>query len=36
MSWQEIGDAAQHVVESCSADIRDHSIKMQRELNRRG
>jgi predicted DNA-binding transcriptional regulator AlpA len=34
-SWQQLGDVAQRVVESCSADIRDHSIKMQRELNRR-
>jgi uncharacterized protein YgfB (UPF0149 family) len=33
--WHRIGDAAQRVVESCSADIRDHSIKMHRELNRR-
>jgi predicted DNA-binding transcriptional regulator AlpA len=34
--FQKIGDAAQRVVESCcGADIRDHSIKMQRELNRR-
>jgi hypothetical protein len=33
--WKKIGDAAHRVVESCSADIRDHSIKMQRELNRR-
>jgi hypothetical protein len=33
-TWQQLGDAAQRVVE-CSADIRDHSIKMQRELNRR-
>ena len=32
--WQPIGDAAQRVVESCGADIRDHNIKMQRELNR--
>ena len=35
MSWQEIGDVAQRVVESCSADIRDHNIKMHAELNRR-
>jgi hypothetical protein len=33
--WHRIGDAAQRVVESCGTDIRDHSIKMQRELNRR-
>ena len=32
--WQPIGDAAQRVVESCGADIRDHQIKMQRELDR--
>ena len=39
-SFEPIGDAAQRVVdrlppESSRADIRDHSIKMQRELNRR-
>ena len=41
-TWQQLGDAAQRVVEcsaqrvvECSADIRDHSIKVQRELNRR-
>ena len=33
-NWRRLGDAAQRVVE-CNADIRDHSIKMQRELNRR-
>jgi uncharacterized protein YgfB (UPF0149 family) len=33
--WHRIDDAAQRVVESCSADIRDHQGKMQRELNRR-
>jgi hypothetical protein len=33
--WQPIGAAAQRVVESCGADIRDHNIKMQNELNRR-
>ena len=33
-SWQSLGDAVQRVVESCGADIRDHNIKMQRELNR--
>ena len=33
--WQQLGSVAQRVVESCSADIRDHSINMQRELNRR-
>jgi hypothetical protein len=33
--WQPSGEVAQRVVESCSADVRDHSIKMQRELNRR-
>jgi predicted DNA-binding transcriptional regulator AlpA len=32
--WQQIGDAAQRVAEQCGADIRDHNIKMQRELNR--
>jgi hypothetical protein len=32
--WQPLGEVAQRVVESCSADIRDHNIKMQRELNR--
>ena len=32
--WQPIGDAAQRVVESCGADIREHQIKMQRELDR--
>jgi predicted DNA-binding transcriptional regulator AlpA len=36
---EQIGLPAQRVVESiksqCGADIRDHSIKMQRELNRR-
>ena len=32
---RKLGNAAQHVVESCSADIRDHSIKMQHELNQR-
>jgi hypothetical protein len=35
MSWQKLGDVAQRVLESCSADIRDHNIKMQRELNQR-
>jgi hypothetical protein len=30
----KLGDVAQRVVESCGADIRDHNIKMQRELNR--
>jgi hypothetical protein len=34
-NWHKLGDVAQRVVESCSADIRDHGIKMQRELNRR-
>jgi hypothetical protein len=34
-NWQPIGDAMRRVVESCGADIRDHNIKMQRELNRR-
>jgi hypothetical protein len=33
--WQPLGDAAQRIVDQCGADIRDHSIKMQRELNRR-
>jgi hypothetical protein len=33
--WQQLGSVAQRVVESCSADIRDHQGKMQRELNRR-
>jgi len=33
--WQPLDHAAACVLESCSADIRDHSIKMQRELNRR-
>jgi hypothetical protein len=33
--WQRIDDAAQRVVDQCSADIRDYNIKMQRELNRR-
>jgi hypothetical protein len=32
-SWQPIGDAAERVVESFGADIRDHNIKMQDELN---
>ena len=35
MTRKQIGDVAQRVVESCDADIRDHSIKMQRELNHR-
>src|SRR5262249_1183010 len=30
-----LGDVAQRVVESCSADMRDHNIKMHAELNRR-
>jgi hypothetical protein len=30
----ELCDAPQRVVESCDADIRDHSIKMQRELKK--
>jgi hypothetical protein len=34
-TWQQLGDVAQRVVESCGADLRDHSTKMQRELNRR-
>jgi hypothetical protein len=34
-SWQRLGDAAERVAESCGADVRDHNIKMQRELNRR-
>jgi len=34
-SWKKLGDVATRVAESCGADIRDHSIKMQRELNRR-
>jgi hypothetical protein len=34
-TFQTIGAAAERVVESCGADIRDHSTKMQRELNRR-
>ena len=34
-NWRKLGDAAQHVAESYSADIRDHNIKMQCELNRR-
>ena len=34
-TFQTIGAAAERVVESCGADIRDHSIKMQRELTRR-
>jgi hypothetical protein len=33
-NWQRVGVIAQRVVESCGADIRDHNIKMQRELNR--
>jgi predicted DNA-binding transcriptional regulator AlpA len=33
-NFQPIGAAMQRVVESCGADIRDHNIKMQRELNR--
>jgi predicted DNA-binding transcriptional regulator AlpA len=32
--WQQLGDAASRVVESCGADIRDHQRKMQRELDR--
>jgi len=35
MSWHKLGDVAQRVVESCSADIRYHGIKMQRELYQR-
>jgi len=35
MTWKQIGDVAQRVIESTSADIRDHNIKMQRELNHR-
>jgi hypothetical protein len=31
-NWQPIGDAAQRVVESCSADVRDTQIRLQREL----
>jgi hypothetical protein len=31
----KLGDVAQRVVESCRADIPDHNIKMQRELNQR-
>jgi hypothetical protein len=34
-SWQQLGDVAQRVVESCGADVRTHAIKQQRELNRR-
>ena len=34
-SWERLGDAAQRVVESCGADVRDHQIRMQAELNRR-
>jgi hypothetical protein len=34
-NWQRLGRVAQRVVESCGADIRDHNIKMQRELNQR-
>lgn len=33
--WQQLGDVAGRVVESCGADIRDHQHKMQAELNRR-
>jgi predicted DNA-binding transcriptional regulator AlpA len=33
-SWKKLGDIAQHVVESCGADIRDHQRRMQDELNR--
>jgi hypothetical protein len=33
--WQPIGAAAQRVVESCGADIRDTQMRLQRELNRR-
>jgi alkylhydroperoxidase/carboxymuconolactone decarboxylase family protein YurZ len=33
--WQQLGDIAERVAESCSADIRDHQRKMQAELNRR-
>lgn len=33
--WQPLDRAAARVIESGSADIRDHNIKMQRELNRR-
>jgi predicted DNA-binding transcriptional regulator AlpA len=33
--FQPIGDAARRVAESSGADIRDHNIRMQRELNRR-
>jgi hypothetical protein len=32
--WQPIGDAARRVVEQCGADIRDHNLKMQAQLNR--
>jgi hypothetical protein len=32
--WQQLGEVAQRVAESCSADVRDHQRKMQRELNR--
>jgi hypothetical protein len=31
--WQPIGAAAQRVVARCGADIRDHNIRMQRELD---
>ena len=34
-TFRPIGDAAAARKLECSADIRDHSIKMQRELNRR-
>jgi hypothetical protein len=34
-NWQPIGAAAQRVVESCGADIRDHNIRMQAELDRK-
>ena len=33
-AWQQFGDVAERVVESC-ADIRDHQRRMQSELNRR-
>ena len=34
-SWQSVGDAAQRVVESCGADVRDTQRRMQAELDKR-
>ena len=34
-NWRKLGAVAERVTESCSADIRDTNIRMQRELNRR-